>query len=78
MLNNVSTLTLPHHGSAGNFHDQLISKIAPRFFVAAADKYANWNHPGTLVVQRVASFGAILFVVTSDSRSELEEWVRVS
>ena len=73
LLNYVSTLSLPHHGSEGNFHDGLIINVGPRFCIAAADAIPRWRHPGTHVVQRVSSFGLPLHVVTSDVRSTFIE-----
>lgn len=71
----VHTFTLPHHGSEANFHDSLLARIRPRHCVVAADHVPNWRHPGTSVVQSVASSGAILSVVTSAAASQIEEYV---
>ncbi|MFT8783858.1 hypothetical protein [Acetobacter syzygii] len=73
LLNEVDTLTMPHHGSDGNFHPDLLDKVEPTLCVAAADRISNWRHPGTSVVQSVASRGILLFVATADERSVIRE-----
>lgn len=75
LLENVAVLTLPHHGSDHNFHEDLLKKIRPRLCVAAADRYSNWRHPGVHVVQAVCSHGAAVHVVTSHPLSRLREYV---
>lgn len=77
LLDRVETMTLPHHGSSENFDAALLVRIRPELCVAAADNYSTWNHPGSRVVQAVASAGIHLAVVTSDPRSTLTEgyWV---
>lgn len=75
LLANVATLTLPHHGSERNFHEELLKKIRPRLSVASADRYSNWRHPGAHVVQAVCSHGAAIHVVTSTACSRLHECV---
>ena len=77
LLNNVGILTLPHHGSETNFHDELLTKIRPRLTVAAADKYSTWRHPGAHVVQSVCSHGSAVHVVTSKLPSSLREYVKL-
>lgn len=73
LLHQVSTLTIPHHGSEGNFHEELLDKIEPRLCVAAADSFGKWRHPGTTVVQAIASRGRFLSLVTSAQASEVVE-----
>lgn len=77
LLENVYSLTLPHHGSSHNFDGELLDVIQPKVCVTAADKYSNWNHPGSAVVQAVASRGLELAVVTSDSRAFYGETVEI-
>jgi hypothetical protein len=74
----VLTLTIPHHGAAKNFHDDLITRIDPTFCVAAADFVRdNWRHPSSEVVRSIASHGAFLFTVTASSMSEFDEVVLI-
>ncbi len=73
LLKNVQTLTLPHHGSEHNFHRELLDRIQPKFCVAAADQVGKWRHPGSGVIQAVASFGAFVSVVTSGTKSLAED-----
>lgn len=77
LLQEVITMTLPHHGSEHNFDAELLSRIQPEFCIAPADRFSNWRHPGTSVVQSVASTGRFLSVVTSDISSEVAEMVAV-
>lgn len=77
LLNQVVTLTLPHHGSEHNFDAELLDRIRPSFCVAPADRYSSWRHPGTAVIQSVASSGRFLSVVTSDVESEVTETIIV-
>ena len=73
LLDEVVTLTVPHHGSEGNFDPELLSKVNPNFCIAAADAFGKWRHPGTKVVQAIASQGRFLSVVTSQAASEVVE-----
>lgn len=77
LLNEVVTLTLPHHGAEHNFDATLIDRIRPSFCVASADRFSSWRHPGTAVVQSVASTGRFLSVVTSNVESEVTETIIV-
>ncbi|WP_245423898.1 hypothetical protein [Rhizobium sp. M1] len=77
LLNNVGVLTLPHHGSENNFHDELVTKISPRLTMAAADRYSKWRHPGAYVVQSICSHGSAVHVVTSKLPSLLREYVEL-
>lgn len=77
LLDEVVTLTLPHHGSEHNFDAELLDRIRPSFCVAPADRYSSWRHPGTAVIQSVASSGRFLSVVTSDVESEVTETIIV-
>jgi hypothetical protein len=77
LLAQVGTLTIPHHGSDHNFNSALLTGVAPTICVAAADRYSNWRHPGSKVVQGVASQGLPLQVVTSSPLSEMEEWATI-
>lgn len=65
LLGQVSTLTLPHHGSDHNFHPGLLSQIRPIACVASAELFSKWKHPGPETVQAVCSHPAVLQVVTS-------------
>lgn len=77
LLKEVVTMTLPHHGSEHNFDAELLGHIQPSFCIASADRYSNWRHPGTSVIQSVASTGQFLSVVTSNVESEVTEWIFV-
>lgn len=77
LLNEVVTLTLPHHGSEHNFDATLLDRIRPSFCVAPADRFSSWRHPGTAVIQSVASSGRFLSVVTSNVESEVTETIIV-
>lgn len=77
LLGNVGLLVLPHHGSEHNFHEELLRKIKPSICVASADRYSNWRHPSSHVVQSVCSNGSAIHVVTSRSASILREHVRI-
>lgn len=76
-LKNTGTLTLPHHGSDHNHNSELVKKICAFANVAAADAYSGWKHPGTEVIQCVASMGRFLSVVTGNSKSEVKETIIV-
>jgi glyoxylase-like metal-dependent hydrolase (beta-lactamase superfamily II) len=78
ILNRISTLTLPHHGSAYSFHADLMAAIHPSLCVAAADKFRNWQHPGSSVVQSVVSSGSAFCLTTSQLPSELREYALLS
>jgi hypothetical protein len=73
LLDRVATLTMPHHGSDGNFHPDLLDGVNPTYCVTAAAKFKDWRHPGTSVVQSVASRGIPLLVATADDRSAIDE-----
>lgn len=78
LLDEVVTMTLPHHGSDHNLNPKLIETIGAYFFVAAADQFAKWRHPGTKVIQAVASIGRFVSVVTSAQSSRVVELARTS
>lgn len=78
LLGQVCTLVLPHHGSEGNFDVELLDVIKPAACVAAADRFAKWRHPGSAVVQAVASAGKWLIVVTSAPVTAVSEHVAIS
>jgi hypothetical protein len=69
----VTTMTLPHHGSDRNFHEDLISTSGASAFIAAADRYGNWKHPGAHTVQLVFSAPSLLQVVTSSPHTSVRE-----
>lgn len=74
---NTGTLTVPHHGSDHNHNSDLTMKVDAFVHVVAADAYSKWRHPGSKVVQCVASMGRFLSVVASNSKSEVGETVFV-
>ena len=76
LLSQVATMTLPHHGSARNFHKELLGIGADVHIVPAA-QYRSWPHPGASVVQSVFSAGKALHVVTSAPVSRSNERVRM-
>lgn len=77
LLHEVLTLALPHHGSAVGFHPKLTTDFNPHFYVAAASlKYG--THPGTEVIQAVASLGKFLSVVNANLASEIFEEIALS
>lgn len=78
LLDQVVTLTLPHHGSRHNFDPQLLRSVGPAFCVAAADRYSTWQHPGATVVQAIASHPAVLQTVTSARSARAWEIARLS
>lgn len=72
-LGKVGTMTLPHHGSDNNLDDNLLGEIEPVHCVASADRYSTWRHPGSRVMQIVASRGIPMKLVTSSTITELTE-----
>jgi len=78
LLSEVVTLTLPHHGSDHNFHADLVNHVPANFFIAAADRFSNWSHPGPGVQQSIASKGRFVSVVTSNRNSAVAEYVFVA
>lgn len=78
LLDQVTTLTLPHHGSEHNFHPELISAVKPLMFVAAAAYHKGWRHPGSTVIQAVASAGGVVSVVTANELSGVNEYLYLS
>jgi len=74
MRTRVMTLLLPHHGSERNFHPDLLAALSPTFCVVSAAPYHKWRHPGTAVIQALASSGRPLWVTTEAEASEVREW----
>jgi len=72
-LGKVGTMTLPHHGSDNNLDDNLLGAVEPVHCVASADRYSTWRHPGSRVMQIVASRGIPMKLVTSSTVTELTE-----
>ena len=77
LLDEVTTLTIPHHGSENNFDEEVLARVNPCCCVVAADAVGNWRHPGTKIVQAIASHGCFLSVVTSKKTSEVTESVQI-
>jgi hypothetical protein len=77
-LKKVSTFTLPHHGSAHDFNEKLLSGVKPSFCSVAADSVKNWQHPAASVTRAVASAGALLLVTNADETTAVREtaWTR--
>jgi hypothetical protein len=74
--NLVASLTLPHHGSANDFHVDLLTTFRPLIGAASAEFIQkNWRHPAPEVVQKLAEERVLLGCVTSDPRTELVEKV---
>lgn len=73
-LRQAQTLLLPHHGSEHNFHPELLTAIEPGLTMASAAPHGKWRHPGTGVVQAVASTGRPLWVVTEAEASRIVEF----
>ncbi|WP_282118872.1 MBL fold metallo-hydrolase [Ruegeria atlantica] len=74
-LDKVSTLTLPHHGSAGDFNQKLLTSTKPSFCTVAADAVKDWEHPAASVTRTVASEGAMLLVVNANETTLVREYV---
>jgi len=74
-LDKVSTLTLPHHGAAGNFNQKLLMATKPSFCPVAADAVKDWQHPAASVTRSAASKGAMLLVVNADETTLVHELV---
>ncbi|RAK63310.1 MBL fold metallo-hydrolase [Phenylobacterium kunshanense] len=72
-LKQIATLLLPHHGSAHNFHEELLDRIRPMVCIAAADAFSTWQHPGARVIQAANSRGIPLWVTTGSPRSRTWE-----
>lgn len=72
-LGKVGTMTLPHHGSDNNLDEDLLTNVAPVHCVASADHYSAWRHPGSRVMQLIASRGISMGLVTSSKLSEFTE-----
>lgn len=74
-LDKVSTLTLPHHGAAGDFNHKLLTATKPSFCPVAADAVKDWQHPAASVTRSVASEGAMLLVVNANETTLVREYV---
>lgn len=74
-LDKVSTLTLPHHGAAGDFNQKLLTSTKPSFCPVAADEVNDWQHPAASVTRAVASEGAMLLVVNANETTLVREYV---
>jgi len=78
LVDQVHTFVLPHHGSEGNFDIELLKNTQAFLCIAAADTYSNWRHPGTAVVQTVASEGRHLCVVTAAEITQVWELIELA
>jgi hypothetical protein len=74
-LSTVSTFTLPHHGSKGNYHSDLIQKIKPALCIATAPSGGKKKcHPNPAVKYKVkAEMGKDILVVTDDEDTAICE-----
>jgi hypothetical protein len=76
-LDRVHTLAIPHHGAENSFHPDVVRKLKPRLCVVAADRFSNWRHPATSVVQAIASAGIELRITTSAKASSVDELISI-
>lgn len=74
-LDKVSTLTLPHHGAAGDFNQNLLTTTKPSFCPVAVGAVKDWQHPAASVTRSVASEGAMLLVVNDNETTLVREYV---
>ncbi|MGE3702814.1 MAG: MBL fold metallo-hydrolase [Hyphomicrobiaceae bacterium] len=73
LLDEVVTFTLPHHGSDHSFDPDLLDRLSAKIYIAAADRFSTWKHPGPYTIQAVCSVPAVLQVVTSKQASRAFE-----
>lgn len=75
LLSSVGTLTLPHHGSADNFHPVLLSKLPNlRVAIALRGPHADsrkWAHPAAKVISAVCAASVLPWVVTEQGGSSI-------
>jgi len=74
----VATFLVPHHGSAKNFHEELLDQIMPSVCLASAAPFSNWRHPGTEVLQAACARGIPLWVTNHAPPSRVLELVRTA
>lgn len=63
MAEQISTVSLPHHGSRRSFHKSILFPNA-RFFVASAGENSRYGHPSDEVRDAVTAQGRMLITVT--------------
>ena len=69
----IGTLLLPHHGSARNFHSELLDFPQLELCVASAGDPSPYRHPGLAVVHQVVKRGKKLHCVSANPLSGLYE-----
>ena len=69
----VGTFVLPHHGSDWSFHEMLLEPfVHGTAFVASADTYRAWTHPGHRVTRAALRAGHLIWV-RGDERTRWTE-----
>ena len=72
----VSTLLLPHHGSTGSFHPELLEFQNLALCVASAGAPSRYKHPGHSVVNEILNQGIVFCHVSQRARSGIREQLR--
>lgn len=71
----VATFVLPHHGSDRSFHEMLLEPfVHGTAFVASADTYRTWTHPGHRVARAALRTGHLIWV-RGDERTRWTEHI---
>lgn len=72
----VSTLLLPHHGSTGSFHPELLEFQNLVLCVASAGAPSRYKHPGHSIVDEILNQGIVFCHVSQRARSGVQEEIR--
>lgn len=71
----IGTFVLPHHGSDRSSHPRLVADFEPgTTFVASADRYGRWTHPGPRVTREALKHGHLAWVRHKPSTRWTEEF----
>ncbi len=73
----ISTMLLPHHGSQGNFHSDLLTSRGLRLCVASASNSSQFKHPSCDVIKEVCKKGISFHHVSQDPQTRIDEVVRI-
>ena len=71
----IKFIQVPHHGAKGNFNSGFLG--IDKYFIISVGLQNIYNHPSMQVVSEILLFGGELLIVTEDSRSIVQNLIKI-
>lgn len=71
----IKFIQVPHHGAKRNFNSEFLG--VDKYFVISVGLQNTYNHPSIQVVSEILLFGGELLIVTEDSRSIVQNLIKI-